>query len=112
MSALSRFVLWDYQRTSWQYDVMVALILLFIFVTPKDVFRDQPKAMSVVMLPADQGFWIEPTLLTGVPPGELISKASSLVNAKYKTRTPVLRVEPIFDDAEREVKGYMAFTKP
>ncbi len=63
MGNLSRFVLWDFPRASWQYDVIVALILAFIFLTPREIFRDQPKAANVVMLPAEQGtglFWIAP----------------------------------------------------
>jgi hypothetical protein len=110
MRALGRFLLWDYPRASWQYDVMVALILAFIFLTPRDVFRDQPKAASVVMLRG--GFWIEPQLLTGVPDKELLGKAGVLVNAHYKTHYTITSVEPIYDDAEQELKGYMASTKP
>ena len=55
---LKRFILWDYPRASWQYDVMVGLILAFIFLTPKTIFRDQPKAASVNII--RNGFWIDP----------------------------------------------------
>ena len=34
MSGFSRFLLWDYPRASWQYDIIVAIILAFIFLTP------------------------------------------------------------------------------
>ena len=43
MSGFKRFILWDYARASWQYDVMVGIILAFIFLTPRDWFRDQPR---------------------------------------------------------------------
>ena len=36
------FLLWHYERGSWQYDVMVALILAFIFLMPSRYFHDQP----------------------------------------------------------------------
>lgn len=37
------YVFWTYERGSFHYDVMVTLILLFIFVTPHYVnFKDQP----------------------------------------------------------------------
>jgi hypothetical protein len=114
MRALGRFLFWDYPRASWQYDVMVALILAFIFLTPRDIFRDQPKAASVVMLPDDHDsglFWIEPELLAGVPQPALVPEAATLVRTRYKTRRSVKRVEPIFD-SEKEIKGYMAFTDP
>jgi hypothetical protein len=32
MRSLVRFLFWDYPRASWQYDVMVALILAFFFI--------------------------------------------------------------------------------
>ena len=114
MGNLSRFLLWDFPRASWQYDVIVALILAFIFLVPSNIFRDQPKAANVVMLPAEQGtglFWIAPQLLTGVPSAERVSKASDLVKAQYKRRATVTRVEPLMD-AEDDITGYMAYTQP
>ena len=37
------FVLWSYERGTWQYDVMVTLILLFVFLSPSWInFRDKP----------------------------------------------------------------------
>lgn len=111
MGVIGRFLFWDYPRGSWQYDVMVALIVVFIFVTPRDIFHDQPKAASVVMLRTGT-FWIEPALLAGVPESEQPSQAAKLVQMRYKTHTTISSVEPIYDDSEQEVKGYMAFTKP
>jgi hypothetical protein len=114
MGNLSRFVLWDFPRASWQYDVIVILILAFIFVTPREIFRDQPKAANVVMLPAEQGtglFWIAPQLLTGVPAAERVPKAAALVKAQYKRRATVTRVEPLMD-SEDDITGYMAYTQP
>ena len=60
---MKRFLLWDYPRACWQYDVMVALILAFVFLTPRELFRDQPRANNIVMLPAEHGssqFWWKP----------------------------------------------------
>jgi hypothetical protein len=114
MSKLGRFLFWDYPRASVPYDIMVGLILAFVFFTPREFFHDQPKAASVVMLPADESgglFWIEPELLAGVPENERVSKAASLVNSRFKTRKYVSRVETILD-SEQEIKGYMAFTQP
>ncbi len=33
-----KVVFWSYSRTTWQYDVLCALILAFIFLTPKSWF--------------------------------------------------------------------------
>src|SRR6266481_5562797 len=90
-----RFILWDYKRAGWQYDVMVGLILLFIFLTPRDWFRDQPKPSSVVMLPSERGagvFWMEPELLTSVPDQQRPAKASALIKARTGKKQNVLRL--------------------
>ena len=39
---LKGLLLWDHARGSWQYDVMVVLILLFVFLTPVYWFDDKP----------------------------------------------------------------------
>jgi hypothetical protein len=37
-----RSVFWVYERGSWQYDIILAVILAFIFLTPRSVFNDRP----------------------------------------------------------------------
>ena len=113
MRTLGRFLFWDFSRGSWQYDVMVGLILAFIFLTPRDFFHDQPRPANIQMLPAESGdlFWIAPELLEGVAPDKLVERASTLVRSRFKTRETLIRVEPILDD-EKDVTGYMAYSRP
>jgi len=109
---MKRFILWDYKRASWQYDVMVALILAFIFLTPRELFRDQPRGASIVMLPAENGsnvFWLEPDLMSGLSGEERFERAKTMLHSQK--RLDLVRLEPIFD-AEQEIRGYMAYTKP
>jgi len=35
-------ILWSYERGSWQYDIIVLLILAFIFLTPAGWFHSRP----------------------------------------------------------------------
>ena len=42
LSALQKTILWAYERGTFQYDILCALILLFIFATPRSVFQDWP----------------------------------------------------------------------
>ena len=35
-----RIIFWTYPRTSWQWDVLCVLILVFIFLTPKSWFEN------------------------------------------------------------------------
>jgi len=40
---LSKTFFWSYERGAWQYDVAVILILVFVLLTPRAWFRDQPQ---------------------------------------------------------------------
>ncbi|HUZ47259.1 MAG TPA: hypothetical protein VMW54_11545 [Terriglobia bacterium] len=39
----TRAIFWSYERGSWQYDVIVVVILAFIFLTPARWFHDRPR---------------------------------------------------------------------
>lgn len=112
-----RFILWDYERATWQYDLMVGLILAFIFLTPREWFRDQPripKASQIAMLPAHgtNVFWLDSELLAGVPDAERDGRATHMLRVQTGTKSlEVIRLEPI-RDSEEEIKGFLAFTKP
>jgi len=40
---LNRVFFWSYERGTWQYDVAVILILVFVLLTPVRWFHDQPQ---------------------------------------------------------------------
>ena len=111
---LKRFILWDYPRGGLPYDIMCGLILAFIFLTPRDVFRDQPKPKEVVLLPDEGGrsvFWIEPALLAEYSDEERPARAEALLRDQAKAqRWKLVRLEPIFD-SEEEIRGVMAFAE-
>jgi len=115
---LKRFILWDYQRGSWQYDVMVGAILAFLFVTPRDWFRDQPRipnARGIAMLPSEHGsspFWIDKELLGATPEKERVTKLTQVLRAQTGNRRLVVtRVEEV-RSSEDELLGFMAFARP
>jgi hypothetical protein len=115
---LKRFIFWDYARASWQYDVMVGIIPLFIFLTPRSWFRDQPRTplvSSIAVLPAEHGssvYWVGPELLEGLTPAQQTAKLSAALNRFTRQKQLVIdRIEPIAD-SEGETKGYMVFAKP
>jgi hypothetical protein len=114
---LKRFILWDYSRGSRPYDVIVGIILAFIFLTPRDWFHDQPripKASSIAMLPAEKGsspFFVEPDLLKNIPENQRVPKLTEMLQKRTGNRhLEVIRVEPILD-SEGELLGYMAFAR-
>jgi hypothetical protein len=114
MSGFKRFLLWDYPRASWQYDLMVGLILAFIFLTPRDFFRDQPRASNLVQVPAEHGanvFFVETELLESLPDPERGPKVEQMLKSRYGKRESVIRLEPIHGN-EQEIKGFLAYTRP
>ena len=115
---IKRFILWDYPRGSRPYDVMVGIILAFIFLTPRDFFRDQPripKASNITMLPSENGnleFFVGAADLAKIPENERVGKLTQLLQTRMSDRRlKVIRVEPILD-SEGELQGYMAFARP
>ena len=40
---LKKTFFWSYERGAWQYDIAVVLILVFVLLTPRGWFRDQPQ---------------------------------------------------------------------
>ena len=58
------YILWSYERGSLHYDVMVTLILLFVFVSPRFInYKDKPVERNphptgVVVIPTDKGDFV------------------------------------------------------
>lgn len=113
-SAIKRVIFWDFPRASWQYDVIVIAILAFIFLTPREIFRDQPKAQSIVLLPNEtpgvEVFYLEPKLLIDSTESERFQKATQMLERRDGKKLQLYRLTPIFD-SEKEIKGFMAYTR-
>lgn len=108
-----RLVFWDFARASWQYDIVVGLILVFIFATPRDWFRDQPRASSLVLMSSQRGssqVFIATDLLEAVPEHERSRRAESLIHERTGKKWHVVRVDPIRDEQAQEIKGFIAYT--
>ena len=116
LAGLKRFILWDYQRGVWQYDVICAVITLFIFLSPRTWFRDQPRipqASQIYSLPShgESVFWIEPEIVASYPQDQQLSQVGKVLTTRTGKPQKLTRIEPIYD-SEREIKGYMAFARP
>ena len=66
------YILWSYERGSLHYDIMVTLILLFVFVSPRFInFKDKPVERNphltgVVIIPGEKGGFIYQIQATAV----------------------------------------------
>jgi hypothetical protein len=45
---LSKTFFWSYERGTWQFDLAVILILVFVLLTPRTWFRDTPETGSPI----------------------------------------------------------------
>jgi hypothetical protein len=92
---LKRLIFWEYPRGSWQYDVIVGVILAFLFLTPRGWFRDQPRIPHVSVISIAHGeFMVDPEVRTRAGNAHLT----------------VTSVEP-FMDSDGELRFYIAFTR-
>lgn len=108
-----RLIFWDFARASWQYDLVVGLILIFIFATPRDWFRDQPKPSSIILMSSQPGsnrVFIASDLLESVSESQRANRAQQLIHQRTGKAWHVARVEPIRDEATQEIKGFIAYT--
>ncbi len=108
-----RLIFWDFARASWQYDLVVGIILVFIFATPRDWFRDQPKASSIILMSSQHGsnrVFIATDLLDAVAESDRAERAQMLIHQRTGKSWHVARVEPIRDEAAHEIKGFIAYT--
>ena len=56
-------------------------------------------------------YWIDAELLSNVPEGQRMAKASEMLRVRAGEKRSVVRLEPMVD-SESEIKGYIAFTQP
>lgn len=114
-SVARKLIFWEFARASWQYDIVVALILVFIFATPRDWFRDQARAAGVTLISSSRGYdqvFLEARLLDTVPEAQRPARAAELIRRKTGKQPKILRVEPIRDGSDQDVKGFIAYTSP
>lgn len=104
---------WAYERGTWQYDVAVGLILVFVLLTPRGWFRDQPQmgipanTPGEVVLVRDNGvsktYKVDASILA--PPEQTPLLENELHNALQKSlpefsnrRFTITRIDPIRDE--------------
>lgn len=108
------YIFWSYERGTVQYDVMVTLILIFVFFSPLRInFNDRPvehnpHSTGIVVYPDGQGGLIYQVEASAVPDGN-----------DQAVRTSLLRViEPISGsvvisryETEKDMKGRITLYK-
>ena len=107
---LSKTFFWSYERGTWQYDVAVVLILVFVLATPRHWFRDLPEAggpavAGQVQLLSEEGgrqtYRVDARLLT--PPkfvlqNDLRTALQQALPELGKGNFSISKIEPLRDE--------------
>lgn len=81
-------IFWSYERGSWPYDVMVVIIVMFVLITPRSWFRDQPEnsftnSAGIVLLTQDPITHIETYQLDRALFGKsVVTKSNAAIEEK------------------------------
>jgi hypothetical protein len=122
---IARTLFWSYERGTWPYDLMVIAILVFVLLTPRRWFHDQPvlgaaqQAAGIHLLEGNadaETYRIDAGMLT--PPKstpDLEQETHGILSrnvAELKGRMfQITRIEPVHAD-DGTVLGYDISVKP
>jgi hypothetical protein len=125
-----RTVFWSFERGTWPYDVAVAVIVIFVLLSPRSWFHDEPALgpataaalvelrdadvsggtrtyrVSVKLVPAPAKKVPEPEL-----EHELHEAVRQNVETLHKSRFEIIRIEPIRGD-DGSIAYYDVSIKP
>jgi hypothetical protein len=110
-------IFWSYRRGSWQYDLIVVIILAFIFLTPRNIFLDQPRPPTVQEIESlndDSGtlvFWVDPEVVEGSAPDDVDSRLRDLLKQRSGKNLRIVDKKPT-TDAEGAVRAYLVYARP
>jgi hypothetical protein len=99
------YILWSHERGTVQYDVMVTLILLFVFFSPKLInFKDKPvehnpHRTGVVVMPDEKGglvYQVDASAVAGKDDAEVRSELLQIIEP-ISGGVVITRIEPVRD---------------
>jgi hypothetical protein len=99
------YILWSHERGTIQYDVMVTLILVFVFFSPKLInFKDKPvehnpHRTGVVVMPDEQGgliYQVEGSAVVGKEESALRSQLLQIIEP-ISGGVTITKIEPVRD---------------
>jgi len=109
---ITSFIWWSYDRGSLQYDVMVTLILLFIFLAPRKInFKDKPIERTphptrVVLIPdAESGYvyQVDAQQVAGKDAAAIQNYLQRVIEPIIAGEVEIARYEPVRDKNGRVV---------
>lgn len=119
---LTRSAFWSYERGSWQYDVICAVILAFVFLTPRAWFRDRP-TLELSDLRHRQGvieiggaregrrYLVDARLVESMAPLKPEDAARTILELRLNRSLVIKSVEPL-QDKNHVLLGYTVVVSP
>jgi hypothetical protein len=107
------YILWQYERGTLHYDIMVTLILVFILFSPRVInFNDKPIARNphptdVVVTADAEGRLVYQIAASAIQPGDYNSVRDQLLRIiePISGAVSIVNYEPVFD-SKGKVQGY------
>jgi hypothetical protein len=103
---VKKLFFWGYARNTWQYDVLCALILAFIFLTPRSWFKTNLALEGHISSEPAQGSEHQKSVASKVILSVTDNSPARMANSEIESRirqltgradTQVLKVEPKMD---------------
>jgi hypothetical protein len=112
------YILWQHERGTLHYDIMVTLILIFIFASPYWInFNDKPvphnpHLTDVVVTPDAQGGLLYEISAAAVSPGDDGSVRDQLLRIiePISGAVSIIKYDPVFD-GKGKVQSYRVWVK-
>ena len=112
------FILWSHERGTIQYDVMVTLILLFVFLSPRLInFNDRPiehnpPSTAVMVYPDGNGGLVYQVDTRAVQPGDDVSMRSQFLRVlePISGEMSISRYEAV-KDAKGKILSYKVWVE-
>jgi hypothetical protein len=112
------YIWWSYERGTLHYDVMVTLILIFVFASPYWIeFHDKPVERNphptgVVVSPDTQGrfiYQIQAAAVTGIGEAEVLDQLRQIIEP-IAGAVNITRVEPV-KDSKGKIQSYKVWVE-
>lgn len=119
---ISRAVFWTYERGSWQYDIICAVILAFIFFTPRAWFHDGPTlelsdlrhrqgVIDIGRTKAGSEYLVDSRLVESMAPLKTEDAVQRIIRARLNHPVSIRLVEPVLDK-NNVMLGYRVVVSP
>jgi len=112
------YILWQHERGTLHYDIMVTLILIFIFLSPRVInFNDKPRPLKphltdVVVTPDGEGGLVYQIAGSAVSAGDENALRAELLHViqPISGEVTITKYEPV-SDRHGTVQGYRVWVK-